>query len=121
MPGPVPADTMSDQLDGKRNPTLDPKKGRREVANTVKTQPRVIALWNDRPVVVLLEEDGRETHYHGVMVGPEGMDYNRALRLLDGAAESAEAADPDSYGWDDIIERMKAAGFEEVRAAVWYE
>ncbi len=91
------------------------------MANTVKTQPRVIALWNDRPVVVLLEEDGRETHYHGIMVGPTGMDYDQALRLLDIAADRVEAVDPDGYSWDDVIERMKAAGFEEVRAAVWYE
>lgn len=89
--------------------------------NTVKGQPRKVALWNKRPVVVLLEDDGDTTHYHGVMIGPVGMTYATALKKLDEAYDAGVAAGGEAWNYDDVIKKMKEAGFEEVQAAVWYE
>lgn len=49
------------------------------MANTIKDQGRKVALWNGRPVVVLLEYAKPSTHFHGVMLGPVGMTVAYAL------------------------------------------
>lgn len=90
------------------------------MANTITGQYRAVAPWNDRPVVVLLEEDGHETYYHGVVVGPPGLPYPDALARLD-EAFAAVAAAVEDWTYDDVIERMTLVGFEEVQAAVWVE
>lgn len=92
------------------------------MANTMDNQPRDVALWNGHPVVVINESDGSDTYFHGVMIGPVGMEYDEALAKLDQAfSDAVKAAGDDDWNYDDVIEGMKAAGFEEVRAAVWDE
>jgi len=91
------------------------------MANGINKQPRTIALWGGRPVVVINESEGREVHFHGVMIGPTGMDYETALNFLDQAFADAVAKGGEEWNYDDVISEMKDAGFEEVLAAVWDE
>lgn len=89
--------------------------------NGIKGQSRQVALWNDRPVVVLMEDEHGEQYYHGVMIGPAGMSVRAALKKLDAAYRRAVRKAGDEWNYDDVLAEMKAAGFEEVLAAEWWE
>lgn len=89
--------------------------------NSSETQSRKTALWNGRPVVVLQEMDGNVYNYHGVVIGPEGMSIDDALFALDTAFHRAKLRGGDEWNYDDVLDEMKAAGFEEVLAAEWWE
>lgn len=92
------------------------------MANSVTNQPRKIALWQDRPVVVLIGGDlDDEACYHGVMAGPAGMSYEEALARLDAAYLGAVETAGEGWNYDDVLDAMKTAGFEEVLAALWGE
>jgi hypothetical protein len=85
------------------------------------SQGRNIALWNNRPVVLIQEEEDGEYYFHGLMVGPAGMDYQTALKLLDDAYIEARKSGGDEWNYDDVLAAMKAKGFEEILAAQWWE
>lgn len=95
--------------------------------NTLRTQSRKAALWNDRPVLVLRERDGRDCRYHGVWIGPAGMTVAHALVKADRAFRKAvrdnrnKEEGGSDWNYDDVFENLKAAGFEEIRAAEWWE
>jgi hypothetical protein len=91
--------------------------------NTVNSQSREIALWYGHPVIVLQEMDGNYNyHYHGMVNGPKGMPFNKALKLLDAAFQMAVNANPFDWNYDDVKMEMKNLGFDEkVKAAEWWE
>lgn len=88
------------------------------MANTVVRQDRSINTWNDRPVVILME-DGE--YYHGAVIGPAGMSYASALEIIDGCWSAAVDANIDEWNYDDVIQNLRDAGFEIIDAAVWDE
>lgn len=91
------------------------------MANDRASQSRKTAVWNGRAVIVLQEMDGDEYHFHGVMLGPEGMETERALLELDVAFVRGKFKGGDDWNYDDVLEEMQAAGFEEVLAVEWWE
>lgn len=89
--------------------------------NSLSQQTRQVALWNNRPVITLNENDGDAHYFHGVMIGPAGMEYPEAMRKLDAAFNAAVAANPDEWNYDEVIAEMEKVGFESVLAAEWFE
>jgi hypothetical protein len=91
------------------------------MANTIASQTRNVAPWDGRAVIVIQETDGDEYRYHGVMVGPPGMLIEDALARLDAAYIDGREKGGEDWNYDDVIAEMRAAGFEEVLAAEWWE
>lgn len=91
------------------------------MANTLDKQERTVSLWQGRPVIVLNESDGHTVHFHGVMIGPKGMQYDEALHKLDAAFAAGVKKGGEEWNYDDVLEEMKDAGFTEVLAATWDE
>lgn len=91
------------------------------MANTLKTQSRGVALWNDRAVIVLQEKEDDVYYYHGLMIGPKGLSIKRALLKLDACYRAAVRKNGDDWDYDDVFNEMVAAGFEMVQAAEWWE
>jgi hypothetical protein len=90
------------------------------VANDLKSQSRKVSLWNDRPVVVLQEMEDHDYYYHGVVIGPVGMSIEDALARLDQVASEVMVTS-DDWNYDDFLEAVTAAGFEQILAAEWWE
>jgi hypothetical protein len=91
------------------------------VPNTLKTQARKPKLWNGRAVVTLHEDDGKDQYFHGVLIGPEGMTYQKALAAIDKAFNDARREAPGEWAYDEVIANAKKAGFDEIIAAAWDE
>jgi hypothetical protein len=75
------------------------------MANTLKTQSRNVALWHERPVIVLQDFDGH--NYRGVVIGPEGMTIPQALTLLDQIFAKTVEDHPDDWNYDEVIQYEK--------------
>jgi hypothetical protein len=91
------------------------------MANTVEGQSRTCLSWNGYPVVVLQERDGRTVHFHGVLVGPRGMGHATALRVIDESFNEVVSACPGEWNYDQLLDKLKARGFEEILASEWWE
>jgi hypothetical protein len=91
------------------------------VANTAELQRRSVALWKGRPVIALNELFGRERLFQGLVIGRKGMSYQRALQQIDNVFREVVAADPEAWSYDDVIQRLLAAGFEQIQPAEWWE
>lgn len=78
-------------------------------------------LWRNRPVVLLREQDGRESFVHGVVVGPEGASVKDALATVDAVFRVVVDADREEWNDGDVLAGLAAAGFEAVRPIDWWE
>lgn len=91
------------------------------MANTLKTSRRECREHDGRAYVVLLENDGRQTYYHGVVVGPPGLTIAAALKKIDAAFRRGKKKGGDEWNYDDVFAAIRAAGLDLIDAATWYE
>jgi hypothetical protein len=49
------------------------------------------------------------------------MSYQRALQQIDDVFREVVAAAPEEWTYEDVIQRLLAAGFEQIQPAEWWE
>src|SRR5947207_2364139 len=91
------------------------------MGNANKPQARKVALWRDRPVIILNERCGHAGLFHGLVLGPPGMDYDTALGRIDEVFREVVEANPEQWSYEDVLGSLAADGFEEVFPAEWWE
>jgi hypothetical protein len=91
------------------------------MANADQKQPRKLDLWHGRSVITLNEQFGRERLLQCIVVAPRGMSHIDALQRMDELFREAVEADPEEWTYEDVLQRLVAAGFEEIVAADWWE
>lgn len=72
-------------------------------------------------LVALYDLDGRDIFSHGLVAAPEGWTEAQAVKAVDDAYDSATAACPDEWNYDDVFDYLRARGFQDVVPATWVE
>jgi len=68
----------------------------------------------NRVHVVLHDLEKRTIHTHGIVVAPQGMNTQKAGDAVSKAYQQAVAANPETWTYGDMIDRLKRQGFDEI-------
>ncbi len=72
-------------------------------------------------VPILVTDWDDAAHIHFVALAPKGTPYADAMEAVTIAHAAAVEADPEEWNYDDVNDRLRAAGFETFGVHVWDE
>ena len=78
-------------------------------------------LYYGRAFIVLSENDGHETHIHGIATAPVGVGANVAYLTVNDALEWAKENDPDEWNYDDVKRYLTEKGWDMFNPTIWVE
>ncbi len=82
----------------------------------------IVRPYHGRIYITLQDMDGSDVFPHGIAVAPPSIrTKEQALREIDAAYFRAVDANPEEWNYDDVIQQIKAAGFDHIDCAHWIE
>ena len=74
---------------------------------------------NNRIIIQMLERAGGETHFHALILAPEGMATRQAVATINETYYRVSA--DEEWNYDDILLALADYGFEKVEFETWWE